>query len=403
MTRIVIAGVSGLRNRGVQALVEVLCRQIAAHIPGTALTVLTRDAEYDAPRLEAARVLPDHIWQASAFRLKPHLLPRWAIPPRRPFKPLADALNAVAGADMIVLTGGDILSGDYGRIHDLHILRLARRLKRPYALLAHSIGPFDDPRTCRDIAALARDAALVTVREGASLAYCRDILGVTAEHVADPAFLLEYPADPEGLRRHYGIGPDRPTIALGISAGICRYVGADAQAHRQAWTEVVRWGIEEARANILLIPHVQERLGWNEDRSPATDILRAFDYHPWIRLAAADHSAGEYKALIAGCDLVAAERLHACIAGLSSGVPSLCIGYSVKTSGIVEDIFGNGDNAYRPALSLAAFLQPGAAVRAVAEAWAQRAFLAAHLAEALPALRRSALRNFELLAARLAS
>jgi polysaccharide pyruvyl transferase WcaK-like protein len=55
-------------------------------------------------------------------------------------------------------------------------------------------------------------------------------------------------------------------------------------------------------------------------------------------------SAAELKWIIARCEIFAGARTHATIAALSSGVPTLSIGYSLKARGLNQDIFGNLNN-----------------------------------------------------------
>ena len=54
-----------------------------------------------------------------------------------------------------------------------------------------------------------------------------------------------------------------------------------------------------------------------------------------------EYDCQEIKYIISKCDLVIAARTHASIAAYSTGVPTLVIGYSVKSRGIAEDLFGN--------------------------------------------------------------
>jgi polysaccharide pyruvyl transferase WcaK-like protein len=50
------------------------------------------------------------------------------------------------------------------------------------------------------------------------------------------------------------------------------------------------------------------------------------------------------KWIIAQCSVFAGARTHSTIAALSSGVPTLSIGYSLKARGINRDIYGHLDH-----------------------------------------------------------
>ena len=52
----------------------------------------------------------------------------------------------------------------------------------------------------------------------------------------------------------------------------------------------------------------------------------------------------ELKYYISKCEFLIAARTHASIAAYSTCVPTLVVGYSVKSRGIAQDLFGNVDD-----------------------------------------------------------
>ena len=56
----------------------------------------------------------------------------------------------------------------------------------------------------------------------------------------------------------------------------------------------------------------------------------------------------ELKGYIARCRMFIGARTHATIAAYSSCVPTLVLGYSVKSRGIARDLFGTEDNYVIP-------------------------------------------------------
>ena len=60
----------------------------------------------------------------------------------------------------------------------------------------------------------------------------------------------------------------------------------------------------------------------------------------------------ELKGYIARCRFFVGARTHATIAAYSSCVPTLVLGYSVKSRGIARDLFGNEENYVLPVQSL---------------------------------------------------
>ncbi len=163
--------------------------------------------------------------------------------------------------------------------------------------------------------------------------------------------------DPAAMRQRYGFQADYRAVVLGL----------------------LRRLLLETDANILLIPHVLTPPGhYESDPAANVAVLAALGDDPDSRLRAAaaerlaavppvyDHPS-EAKWLIAHCDWFCGTRMHACIAGLSTGVPTAAIAYSVKTQGVFETC-GLGDCVVDPRV-----LDTPAAVAALFAAWSARA------------------------------
>lgn len=65
-----------------------------------------------------------------------------------------------------------------------------------------------------------------------------------------------------------------------------------------------------------------------------------------------DSDAESLKGYISRCRFLVAARTHASIAGYSTGVPTLVVGYSVKAKGIATDLFGDDTHFVIPISSL---------------------------------------------------
>ena len=401
--KVVIVTVSGCRNRGVEALVDSLIDQLLSRDAAVEITVLTRDLRFDASRAFAQRatVLDEPLVPGRTPALKRNAVLRTLTKPLQN-EGFLQALELIAAADLVISTGGDCFSSDYGDPeHWLFGLRLALDLGTPVYFLGQSIGVFRDPAHARAWAEVA-ERSHTTLRESRSLRYCREDLGVTADRLewtADPAFLLPHLEAAEGEQLRRGLGMDAgPTVALGVSRGVSNFAGADHSEHVRAWLATIRMVLDDFRAQVLLVPHVSTAIWRGDDAALATELWRALDYDPRVRVMAGDYSAREFKTAIAGCELVVAERMHACIAGLSSGVTTVSVGYSIKAEGIMEDLLGAGVGDAGLLLSLQEFMDSdpaGKAQGAIRDAWANRSSHAAELREALPAVRERASRNFD--------
>jgi colanic acid/amylovoran biosynthesis protein len=394
-----ITGITGLRNRGVEAMVAVTIDQLIQYQPDLIIDVLTETPDYDQAQLQ-------HPQQVNFINRHPTKgLKRWIHNKAAKFyKPLAPNYHILSEASVAIASGGDVFSSDYGMaflMQELRPLQLALAANVPVVFSAHSIGPFKAEAEKEAWLSVARYAKLVTVRESLSYHYVTQELGLPetqVEHTADPAFLLA-PPPPQRiaeLLRYYNLKDDRPIVAIAASQGITKYTGSDQDNHLKTWCQLICMILEELDAQILLVPHVQDIKQRNDDRILATHILRNLSFDARIRLVGGNHSAAEFKGLIGACDLVIAERMHACIAGLSSHVCTVPIGYSVKAEGIMTDLLGEDHRGLL--ISFPEFLNADRACALVHAAWNRRQAVSQQLKQVMPQTVQRAKRNFELIA-----
>lgn len=92
---------------------------------------------------------------------------------------------------------------------------------------------------------------------------------------------------------------------------------------------------------IALIPHVV----WegNDDREILKVLYDKFSYTERIVMIE-DCNCMQLKGFISRCRFFVGARTHATIAAYSSKVPTLVLGYSIKSRGIAKDLFGTDEN-----------------------------------------------------------
>lgn len=103
--------------------------------------------------------------------------------------------------------------------------------------------------------------------------------------------------------------------------------------------------IKETNYNIALIPHVM--IEGNDDLEAMKMYFDKYQNTGRIRIIKKD-SACTIKGYISKCKIFVAARTHASIAAYSTCVPTLVLGYSVKSKGIAKDIFGSYENYVLP-------------------------------------------------------
>ena len=407
---IAISNITGLRNRGVEALVVPTIEYLKLRQPNWEVNIVTNTPEYDASRLQNYTGVnlidrkSSNPRQSNSRRSQLRKLLTKVSPLHKssaPEQPLN--ISTLREASVVIASGGDLFTSDYGFLdYNLKPLRVALEANVPVVFLAQSIGPFKTDEEAEAWVAVARKSKLVTVREQLSYNYVTKDLGLSTnlvKHTADPAFLLTPPPsqEVERLLRYYGINQDRPVVALAASQGISWFGNCDAHKHLEVLYQVVNMLIQELDVQVLLIPHVQEIKSHLDDRIIANKLLRLLNFDPRVRLASLDHSASEFKGLIGACDLVIAERMHAAIAGLSSGVCPVAVGYSVKAEGIMTDLLGV-DSLYKELLiSIQDFLDADAALAVIRNAWGRRQEVATRLNQILPQVKKDAEANYDLI------
>ena len=96
---------------------------------------------------------------------------------------------------------------------------------------------------------------------------------------------------------------------------------------------------------VLLLPHVMK----SADLSVLRNIRESFKDNEKVYLLEDETlTAPQLKYIISKCRFLITSRTHASIAAYSTGVPVLVIGYSVKSRGIAEDIFGDSEHYVLP-------------------------------------------------------
>ena len=179
---------------------------------------------------------------------------------------------------------------------------------------------------------------LITARESLSYDALKKINPNTVL-VADPAFTLEKKCLPLPERWKEG-----DTIGINMSPLIMQSA-KDGDLVYKAYEELIREILHTTDSVIALIPHVVWKE--NDDRIPLLKLYSHFEKSGRIILIK-DCNCMELKGYISRCRLFIGARTHATIAAYSTGVPTIVIGYSVKSKGIAKDLFGTYKNFVLP-------------------------------------------------------
>lgn len=129
------------------------------------------------------------------------------------------------------------------------------------------------------------------------------------------------------------------TIGLNFSSVIND--SGDKSAISGNITNLIDYILNQTDFNIALIPHVVQ--DFNDDSAILQSLYAIYRESGRVCLIE-NQGCQALKGYIARCHIFVGARTHATIAAYSSCVPTLALGYSVKSRGIAKDIFGTEEN-----------------------------------------------------------
>lgn len=231
--------------------------------------------------------------------------------------------------DVYISVGGDNYC--YGDGHVAGAMnKTLRKLGKKTVLWGCSIGEEDmTPDKIEDL----KGFDLVVARESYSYnALINNGINKNTVLYPDSAFLL--PVDDE-MNRNFQV--KEHTVGINISNFIYPKNCDETNPAKKAVFSLIRYILDKTDLNILLIPHVTRN---NKcDCDTLGEIYETFKCDR-ISLVSGEYNATEYKSIISRCEMFIGARTHATIAAYSTCVPTLVIGYSIKSKGIAKDIFG---------------------------------------------------------------
>lgn len=243
-------------------------------------------------------------------------------------------MSRAARGDVFLSIGGD----NYCYPGTEHLATINRNLRKKgvkTVLWGCSVEPslLENPVVAEDLGGFD----LITARETISYEALKAVNPNTVL-VADPAFTLE--------RRDLPL-PDGWVEGkmVGINASPLILDSGDGALVMEAYRNLIRRILDTTDLNVVLVPHVV----WesNDDRKVLMPLFEEF--RPTGRVILLDdHNCTELKGYIARCRLFIGARTHSTIAAYSQCVPTLVLGYSVKSRGIARDLFGSEEHYVIP-------------------------------------------------------
>lgn len=362
MTKIIITNYGNRLNKGSTTLLNSKIRTLNELIPDANFTIFTHHPEIDYNQYDVKILdIIGRVSLRSPFRtlrtfssifrcilwrlLHDHL----GLNANKLIK--EKRLQEYYNADIIINTGGDVLTEDYGSPFSIFSnLLFAILLNKPVVIYAESIGSFEKIWNMHIARFILNRAKLITLREEISEKNLRE-LGINKPPIyvtADPAFLLEpIPSEKaQEILLKEGINKTDCIIGMSVSQIVSRYGFTNFKNAEEKYDEyinlkaqVVDYLVETLNATVVFVPHVIGP-GKSDDRIVAQKIYQIIKHKQKVISINNEYTPEELKGVIGQCDLFVGARMHATIASTSMLVPTIAIAYSHKTHGIIGKMLG---------------------------------------------------------------
>jgi colanic acid/amylovoran biosynthesis protein len=304
------------------------------------------------------------------------------------------------------ISGGDSFTDLYGKKRFDAIVKpkeICLAAGTDLILLPQTYGPFELSANRKHAASLVKRSRMAWARDADSYRILQELLGddFDAERHrvgVDMAFLLERHAPrhvPATVQGWLEIREEVPLVGLNVSGLL--YGQADAREqfglhadYDRVIHDLLGRLLTESDANVVLLAHV---LGGNDesDIRACKRVANSLAPEQRSRVEVVDdlQDPREIKWLISQLDWFCGTRMHSTIAGLSSGVPTAAIAYSMKTKGVF-DTCGLGHRVIDPRK-----LDTDEVISSLWDGWAARVEDRAALASALPRVQATAERQLD--------
>lgn len=252
------------------------------------------------------------------------------------------------------VSGGDSFTSIYGEdVYDgiAMIKMIAICFKVPLYLLPQSYGPFVSQKHTDSARFIFENARLIGCRD----AHGRSLITALAPRVSSSQ-IIESPDIAFGMEVDSSKGKalhrkckGRMLIGLNIS-GLLYFINKEFGLnfeYKNMIHQIVEWVIDSTDANLVLVPHVVRTVRSSQLSGAESSDTNAIEdlceqYKDWVgtRIFIAEEyiDPREVKGVIAKCDFFMGARMHACIAAISQGIPTLCHAYSDKFTGVMSMI-----------------------------------------------------------------
>lgn len=327
--KIMMYGHDGSLNRGCEAIVRSSSEMIKERFKDSKIILAS-----GKPKTDEGLDKLDDIFNSSPVEFKPNLLQKVRIISEIKLlktehyalgKIYNNVINKIKDIDVLLSIGGDnYCYGEQPAFYEIN-----RRVKlegKKLVLWGCSIGEEDMSKNkLEDL----KNFDLILARETLTYNMLKNKGLTNVRLVADPAFTMNKQELPfqKGWK-------ENDTIGLNFSPLVLNRNKESAKAVR----ELIKHILNVTESTIALTPHVM--IEGNDDFEILNKFYEEFKDTGRVIILPNDLNAIQYKGYIARMRAFIGARTHATIAAYSNSIPTMVLGYSVKSRGIAKDLFG---------------------------------------------------------------
>lgn len=337
MRKVFLYNHGGSENHGCEALVRTVCELfkeediiLYSEMPQQDLHYgIQQFANVKSAKNAYSKLSPSFIKAYYSLKKKNDYFPLDILPYRKTIKEFRTG-------DIEISVGGDIYCyDDYPKYIQLHQMICQRGCKT--ILLGCSLNEklFNDPKFVEDM----KSYDYISARESLTYELLKKAGFKSIGLSPDSAFTL--PKEEVQLPSSF---VENNTVGINVSPLVMEREQED-NVLLDNYRNLIAYILNKTDYAVALIPHVI----WegNDDRSILNKLYDEFKKSERIAVIQ-DCNCMQLKGYIAKCRFFVGARTHATIAAYSTEVPTLVVGYSIKSRGIAKDIFGSEENYVIP-------------------------------------------------------
>lgn len=237
-------------------------------------------------------------------------------------------------ADLVIVCGGDNYDKSYNMYNLMHSVNSAIRKTTKGKMLLYDCSLAEGEITDDTKKDFALFDAITAREEDTFNVFKKAFTDIPVYYYPDPAFVMDCKETklPEIFDKGDVIGVNLSTMAVETQ------YGSDKNTVVKAYRNMIDAILSDTDKNVLFIPHVMRNL----DLRVLKELYSYYSENERVALLSDETlNAPELKYIISHCCMYVGARTHSTIAAYSTCVPTLVLGYSVKSIGIAKDLFGD--------------------------------------------------------------